>query len=840
MKQTKRNKRRRDRIAANLARGMAFHQQGNTNEADRCYRQILEWAPRHPDALHLSGLIADQRGDRQKAVELITRATREDPAAADYFSNLGAVLKKAGNLEEASRALREATRLAPGNAAAVFNLGSVLLSLQQYAEAKHHIEKALVLRPGFAEAHNSLGNLFLRQEDLESARTHFDLAIAANSAYPSPHNNLGILFQRQGDALAAVAALNRALALKPDYVEAYNNLVAAYRSAGLYENALRAAHAALALQASSATTWQNLGAVYRDLNKPAESLDAHRRSAQLAPDNPTCHFNLAERLKEVGRPDLALGLFQTAIRLAPDSPVFQQGLARCLAQIRLPSVNPELHDQLLLCLENRSIYPGGAIKAVAVHMKQAIAAQGPEAAGCLTTQAVRSILADPLISRALETGIFADPEAETFLTAARNRFLQDVLRGPDADLDYETWIPAVCALAQQCFLNEYVYSQTKTEEVLLDRVRRRLAEEQNASGDYPQLLLVVLAAYQPLKEMMDVGSAFRLSESTTLPSLRRLIRRQVLEVEEEKEIGAGIRTITPVRDATSIGVRAQYEQNPYPRWQRVAYHEPMPLHTVLRAIFPAQPVKDLEATPAPTILIAGCGTGNQALESAGRISNASFLAMDLSRASLAYAVRRAKRAGVANIEFVQGDLLELDAMTQLFDVIECCGVLHHLSDPIGGWRKLLARLKPGGYMKVALYSELARRSVVTARDLIADLGLDAGIASIRRFRHDVLRLPDTHPAAPVVRWRDFFSTSECRDLLFHVQERRFNLLEIEHALGELGLRFLGFEMEGRASDYLARYPRDVTSTHLRNWHEYEQDNPDTFKAMYQFWVKKPT
>ena len=44
--------------------------------------------------------------------------------------------------------------------------------------------------------------------------------------------------------------------------------------------------------------------------------------------------------------------------------------------------------------------------------------------------------------------------------------------------------------------------------------------------------------------------------------------------------------------------------------------------------------------------------------------------------------------------------------------------------------------------------------------------------------------------------RDFFSTSECRDLLFHCQEHRFTLPQISAFLAESGLAFLGFELEG--------------------------------------------
>jgi hypothetical protein len=88
--------------------------------------------------------------------------------------------------------------------------------------------------------------------------------------------------------------------------------------------------------------------------------------------------------------------------------------------------------------------------------------------------------------------------------------------------------------------------------------------------------------------------------------------------------------------------------------------------------------------------------------------------------------------------------------------------------------------------------------------------------------------------------RDFFSTSECRDLLFHVQEHQFDLIEIKDLLERNGLEFLGFDHP--AADivpaFKAIYGEQLLS--LDHWHEFEQNNPYIFKAMYQFHCQKKT
>jgi hypothetical protein len=86
---------------------------------------------------------------------------------------------------------------------------------------------------------------------------------------------------------------------------------------------------------------------------------------------------------------------------------------------------------------------------------------------------------------------------------------------------------------------------------------------------------------------------------------------------------------------------------------------------------------------------------------------------------------------------------------------------------------------------------------------------------------------------------DFFSTSACRDLLFHVQEHRLTLTAISVFLKENNLTFLGFDMDPNILHaYKLRFPEDPATTNLGLWHIFESENPDTFFGMYQFWIQK--
>ena len=95
-----------------------------------------------------------------------------------------------------------------------------------------------------------------------------------------------------------------------------------------------------------------------------------------------------------------------------------------------------------------------------------------------------------------------------------------------------------------------------------------------------------------------------------------------------------------------------------------------------------------------------------------------MLAIDLSRASLAYAARKTRALGLRTSNTRRPTSCGSERSSARFDLIESAGVLHHLADPCAGWRVLLSLLRPGGFMRDrALQRDRARASVVAARAL---------------------------------------------------------------------------------------------------------------------------
>jgi len=419
---------------------------------------------------------------------------------------------------------------------------------------------------------------------------------------------------------------------------------------------------------------------------------------------------------------------------------------------------------------------------------------------------VQALARDELLAELLVTTLIYPAWLERKMTALRRTFL---LEGC-----VEAAWPLLARLAIQCHLNEYAWAVDVVEQVWVDALLGQVERLTPAQA-------MALGCYVPLGRLPDADVL--LAKGWTGPAAS-VLEEQVLTVRREAALQSRIQTLTPIRAGTSETVQGQYEESPYPRWRRVT-----PI-AAAASIFGWRP------PPNPNVLFAGCGTGFHAIHAGQRYANARVLAVDLSRASLGYALRKAREAGITNMAFCQADLLELGATGLQFEAIECSGVLHHLADPFEGARVLSGLLRPGGIMKLGLYSALARQGLKPAKALAARYTPQ----TIRELRQAILDAPDDDPVRAAARFSDFYATSACRDLLMHVQEHEMSIGDLKRIVEENGLRFLGFGLDDTVrAAFRAMFPFEGAETDLDRWATFEAQNPRTFASMYQFWVWKP-
>lgn len=427
-----------------------------------------------------------------------------------------------------------------------------------------------------------------------------------------------------------------------------------------------------------------------------------------------------------------------------------------------------------------------------------------------------------LMQSGLRRFLAADVSVERGLTFMR-RWFQENAGARDR------FLPLLCALAQYCFFSEYVFTA---------------AEEFTPLRDTPSTAAAValLGCYEPLFRRQADAELARISGLSDDPRYGAMVRRLIDEPRAEVAIERDIVALTPIQDPVSVAVRRQYEENPYPRWTTVGSRH--------QGAAGSAPDRAGETTGAggKNILVVGCGTGREAVDAALNFPASRVEAIDLSRASLAYAIRRAKELGLENLEFAQADLLQLGRVRgrrrhRQYELITASGVLHHLADPRAGLRALRTVLSPGGILRVGLYSRLARTAVAETRHWIASAGFPSTAQGIRDFRAAVMA---RDAADPIRAWLtnsyDFYSLSQCRDLVFHVQEHTFTLPEVAAMLHDFGLSVIQVDIRSPAhlAQYHQQFPDDPGAVDLANWHVMEQRHPTLFAGMYSLWLCRTT
>jgi len=304
------------------------------------------------------------------------------------------------------------------------------------------IGRAIVLDPGRAQPHFVLGLMLHQAGQLANATARYVRAIELEPTHAEAHLNLGIVLNQRGHHDAAAGAFQRTLRLRPDDAEAFHNLAAVHFARGDLSRTLGALRRALEINETPATR-SLFACLIRDLAS--------------APFMQELRGFVTRAIAEAwGRPRVIAPVATTMIKQdARLAPLIARAVAAWPA--RLP------FDELL-------------------------AAAGLEA-----------IFADPLLVALLESTHVCDREIEQLLTVVRCALLA-AAENPhsSADLEQAGALRFCCALAAQCWINEYVFDVTDDESARVTVLAERIASALRAGQPVGLLPLVLVASYRPL------------------------------------------------------------------------------------------------------------------------------------------------------------------------------------------------------------------------------------------------------------------------------------------------------------------------------------------------------
>ena len=572
----------------------------------------------------------------------------------------------------------------------------------------------------------------------------------------------------------------------------------------------------------------------------AAAVSHFETAAKGDPGSAIIRYNLAQALRHVGRDGDAIIQATKALARDPTLNPAARLLTYLLSYLRLR--NPGEIDPAGLAAAFNFINVDHQVLATTAlaylkhctGLADALAigkAQGWDtAAKWLLSSKGRAVLRDPLLHTTLSAAANTDLDIELLLTALRKTLLmaprkETLGKGHVLEFAY--------VLIRQSEINEYVFAVSGDEHHHLENIfinPQGIADGSRAASEN----LLLKALYAPLWHLLGEHGKNDNAWSVSPKRWGDLIAAHLSERRKIAEAARGIESLGTIGDEVSQNVARLYEENPYPRWLSLHTPTSSSRRNLLSGYFSSQELAFMDAPY--TVLIAGAGTGQQAVDAAlGYGPEAALTAIDLSLASLAYGKRMATRFGAKSIRFVQCDILNADLLEETFDVIESIGVLHHMDDPWTGWKILASKLRSGGLMKIGLYSKAARTTIAALRKDIQGRALGDDAQTIRDYRQEVIGQGEAGKASFLLQSADFFSLSNFRDLMFHVSEQHVTIPQIANFMTENGLSFHGFQMP---LDIAEGYPDGDSIVDLGRWHDFEDAHPDSFKGMYVFWCRK--
>ena len=880
------------KIKQALQQGIAAQKEGKLQEAERLYRTILQSQPRHPDANHNLGVLSVSINNTEAALPLFKTALEVNPEIEQFwlsyinalikeeqFENAKQVLEKCkkqivigerldaleaqlslicektsnfggsnpsqkqlsslleyyqtGKHSDAEKLAISITKQFPYHEFSWMILGALFAQKGMKAEALNANQRAVQLAPQNAEAHNNLGITLKELGRLDEAELSLRQAIELSPDFPESHNNLGVTLKELGRLDEAEVSLRKAIALKPDYSEAHSNLGNTLHEFGRLDEAEASLRQAIALKPNYAEAHSNLGNTLHELGRLDEAEASMSQAIALKPDYAEAYNNLGNTLQALGRLDEAVTSCIRALKINPDLAAGYYNLGSLIASTSHLQTSPNLIHFVSLLLEKKNIIrPNTIVSSLTNILKRDPIIQSTLKRCSLDELDLDKTISDlfkvPFLLKLMTLCPIGDLEIEGLLKGIRHSILKNIprIKNNNEILTFQI------ALALQCFTNEYIYDET-VEEIEAIGALERLIGRKLANNQMPSVNeLACLASYKALHE-------YSWSMSFPAPDgLEEIWCRQIEEPEKEKKLRSEISKLIEITDTVSSKVKEQYEENPYPRWVNLRLpQKPLSISKLTNQLKLNIPNPLIKQTTQPQILVAGCGTGQHSIEAAYKYRDCEVLAIDLSASSLAYAKRKTEELGIENIEYIQADILELDKIGRRFDIIECVGVLHHMTDPISGWKILVECLNPAGLINIGLYSELARTHIIQIQEEINRLGLVSDRSVMKSFRNELIQSNEVS-LMKISSIMDFYSLSEFRDLLFHVKEHRFTIPKIKDALDSLGLSFCGFQSDSIIRNFKAKNFELNDLYNLNLWNEFETSWPDTFIVMYQFWCQK--
>ena len=686
--------------------------------------------------------------------------------------------------------------------------------------------------PQCADAYVILGLIKLSEKNFDESFSYLSEAFKINPYIKVIWPILLFLISKTNNKNKIINLLDDFIKYEKDNGLYYYEKGYFYQKNLMYNDALECYKNAIKSNFYNPQIYNNIADIYESMGDTDEANKSYLKGIAIDSDNSEIYNNYAIFLKNQGELEKASEKFFIASQKDLNNNLILRNLAYTLKDIRFLNFSAKFSEMFVMILDKKTIIrPQTILPAITSliksdpEIKKFIKLIKGEISIKELNKIFKFLQSYPLFLKIISLCPIIDIEIEQLIKKLRNKILINIDKSWN---DHEIQ-DIQEAIASQCIINDHVYGIEESEKKLLSKIDSSLKKQVSEKKSQDLKKLLCLSSYYSLEKKIWLNYLkFFDSESS-------FFKNHIMFIFEENKIKNQIKNIKEIKNKISLDVKDQYEENPYPKWINPSFIiNPLSINELAKNKRLRFENNSKISSDKVKILIAGCGTGQQPIESSKYYKNSKITSVDISSKSLSYAIFKANQFKVDNIEFLQGDILDLNELKVKFNIIECVGVLHHMEDPLLGLQKLIDALKPKGLLKIGLYSKIARENINNLKNKIKYLDLKNSKNNMIDFRNQCIESKND-----ILSSYDFYTTSSLRDLLFHVQEHQFNLTEIEKMIKDFRLDFCGFDIDSYIIDnFINSNPNKDSIYDLNLWNNYEIKNKNIFRGMYQFWVQK--
>ena len=316
-----------------LQTAVALQNQGELDESERIYREVLAIDENNFYALRFLGCLHSYKGCYRSAILLLRQAVTISSNNSECWFNLGNAYKADFQFQEAIVAYRTAEECGSNNPQVFNNWGRCLQKLSKQIDSIPVLEKAVKIDGGCFGAWFALGNSWRDMGKASRAVFCYKKSINALPSFAEAYFNLGIIFKEKGKVDDAIASYRKAIEVRPDFVEAYFNLGIVLREEGEVDDAIASYRKAIEAKPDFAEAYLNLGIALKEKGEVDDAVASYRKAIEAKPDFAEAYFSLGIVLMEEGEVEDAIASYQKAIEEKPDFADALSGLAKCLMDI---------------------------------------------------------------------------------------------------------------------------------------------------------------------------------------------------------------------------------------------------------------------------------------------------------------------------------------------------------------------------------------------------------------------------------------------------------------------------------------------------------------------------